>query len=90
MEKLTKEYLDDHMNGIQSFDSFGRNLAQMVLEAASSKIEKGHAVESISIDVKFHLSPVPAHGCLWLVAHGVDGAPGCALHVPSNSVFNKV
>jgi hypothetical protein len=58
MNKLSKKYLLDHTANIQNFDSFGRNLAQALLEAAAAEVDaKRGSSRRVELSVRFVVQP---------------------------------
>jgi hypothetical protein len=61
MAKLTKRYIEDHLVGAHTRESWARAIAELVLKAAIAQLKDGSA-EEVVIDAKFHITPVEADG----------------------------
>jgi hypothetical protein len=63
MEKLTKDYIDEHRPGIHTYDSFSRNLVEHLLnETAKQAGENG--IDSATVTVQFQIMPYPPRRCV--------------------------
>jgi hypothetical protein len=67
MAKLTEQYIEDHLAGTHTEESWARAITEMVLKAAITKLGNQPA-EEVTIDAQFHVRPVE------LEAAGPNGA----------------
>jgi hypothetical protein len=59
MAKLTKQYIEDHLVGAHTLESWAREIVEMALKAASAQLEEGSA-EEVVIDSQIRISAVEA------------------------------
>jgi hypothetical protein len=59
MAKLTKQYIEDHLVGAHTEESWARAIAEMALKTAAERLAKGSA-EEVVIDAQFRISVVEA------------------------------
>lgn len=57
MAKLTTQYIEDHLVGVHTEESWAREIAEMALRAAITKLGTGSA-EEVVIDAKFRVTAV--------------------------------
>jgi hypothetical protein len=57
MVKLTRQYIEDHLVGTHTEESWARAVTEMVLRAAMAKLGD-KAAEEITIDAQFRIRPV--------------------------------
>ena len=57
MVKLTKQYIEDHLAGTHTEESWARAVAEMVLNTAIAKLGD-QAAEEVTIDAQFRVRPV--------------------------------
>jgi hypothetical protein len=56
MNELTARYIEEHLSGIHTDDSWAKAIAEMVLREAMKKLGKSSAKEVI-VEAKFHVTP---------------------------------
>jgi hypothetical protein len=78
--ELSKEYVLEHTAQIQDYDSFGRNLALALLQAAALKLEHGGPKESVEIKGHFVLTAFGLE-CM-TIQFEADDFPGLAKAFP--------
>jgi hypothetical protein len=62
MAKLTKKYIQDHLN-VHTADSWGRALGEQILRNVEKTIGDGE-LDNTSVDVKFHVTAFEPKGCI--------------------------
>ena len=73
MSDLTKAYLEAHRVGINTPESWGRAITEMVVTAAEANIGLG-STTSASVPVEFTLKPFVPAGCVQIccIINGVQ------------------
>lgn len=61
LEGLTPAYINEHMTNVQTYDSFGRTLVQMIMTEAREKATGAEAEMEVSIT--FTVSKAIEAGC---------------------------
>ncbi len=67
MSKLTTQYIDDHINGVHNFDSFGRAIAELCLRAAMNKAGDPKTAtkgDTMSLTAEVNVSAIKPQGCV--------------------------
>lgn len=68
MPQLSREYIDQHRAGIQSYESLGRALTDAILEAAADELKDGALGEGqvLELPATVQIRPVPLgiYACL--------------------------
>jgi hypothetical protein len=62
MPKLTAVYIDNHAGTVHTFDSFGRQVASMVLSQAKMRLG-GAEADDVRVTTEFRVAPSNS-GCL--------------------------
>jgi hypothetical protein len=66
MSDITAKYLEEHRHSLHTPESWGRALAERVLEAAINKI--GSGAGPVDIDMKFTVKAYDPLGCVQICA----------------------
>lgn len=64
MEKINKKYIDDHRYLIHDYASFGRNVADLILQAASQQVEKEGEKESVELQATINMRAYEPNACI--------------------------
>jgi hypothetical protein len=59
MAKLTKKYIEDHLVGTHTEESWARAINELVLRSAIAQLGDGSA-EEVAVDATFRVKPVEA------------------------------
>ena len=88
MNELTARYIEEHLSGIHTDESWAKAIAEMVLREAMKKLGKSSAKEVI-VEAKFHVTPfelkrtddegggVPTTKCVRVCVEGSGGLMTC-------------
>ncbi|MFI2780174.1 hypothetical protein [Streptomyces sp. ALB3] len=73
MVMLDKAYIENHMAGVQNFESFGRNLAEAILLETTKRVEDSPQ-EKVEFTTRIKIKPAEIGGpqprlCIWFTVH---------------------
>ena len=74
MVELTTQYIDDHLHGVHTAESWARAVTEQVLNGAKKSINAGD--ESASVQCNFTVSAFEPAGCIRICAT-IDGVYIC-------------
>ena len=67
---LTPQYIQSHLGGVHTAESWGRSITEQVLKTAQGQMKSGKVREgdSATVDVKFTISTVEKPTCIVICA----------------------
>ena len=69
MAQLTVQYLQDHRNEVHNYDSFGRALADLVMQSAAKQLEQNPALastEKMTFTADVTVGAIQPTACVWV------------------------
>lgn len=70
MEKMNAEYIEQHLEAVNDYDSFGRSLCAAILNE-SLKLVKGKSEEIVRLTADISISPTKK-GCMITIKIGAE------------------
>lgn len=80
LPELTAAYVEEHMGGVHTFESFGRVIAGEILTQTLAHVATGSLKDNqVTVQLEFQVNPTPS-GCMMIRTNRGD-----RVHVPINT-----